>query len=235
MDLATDAQGVFWLATGEGLFRYAPSTWLKPAPLRELEGPVESMAEDSAGRFWLLETNCLHEMQRSRWQAHPLPEWVAKNLRGKPGLFPMVNGNIVISGGDELMQYQPKTEKFEVVQGRAGKRLKALGMFRKGVCVQELPMEGKTSMQLAVFDGDGVTDFPCPSPSGTWEKPVIFLRRRAGILVKWRTRTGAVSSQGMGNICASQGSVPEAALCLAEISNGENLVRHGGENMGVRR
>jgi signal transduction histidine kinase len=220
-DLATDAQGVFWLATGEGLFRYAPSTWLKPAPLQELDGPVESMAEDSAGRFWLLETNCLHEMQEDRWRAHPLPEWVAKNLRGKPGLFPMVNGNVVISGGEELVQYQPKTEKFEVVPGRAGKRLKALGMFRKGICVQELPLESKTSMQLAVFDGEGVTDFPLPQPEMDLGEAGHFFASPGGDL--WLSGERGLARyhrKEWQTFAPAEGGAPEKALCLAEISDG---------------
>jgi signal transduction histidine kinase len=220
-DLATDAQGVFWLATAEGLFRYAPSTWLKPAPLRELNAPVESMAEDSAGRFWLLETNCLHEMQEDRWRTHALPEWVAKNLHGKPGLFPVGNGNIVIGGGDELVQYRSKTETFEVVPGSAGKRLKALGLFRKALCVQELPSDGKGPAQLAIYDGESITNFPLPQPEMDLGEASHFFASPGGDL--WLSGERGLARyhrKEWETFAPAEGNVPEAALCLAEISDG---------------
>jgi hypothetical protein len=48
-DLTQQSGDIFWLATSEGVARYAPPLWRTPAPVSHIEETVYSIAEDQKG------------------------------------------------------------------------------------------------------------------------------------------------------------------------------------------
>jgi len=51
-DLAVETNGIFWLASAEGLLRYSPPLWKSPRAIQRLNSPVPCLAEDSESRLW---------------------------------------------------------------------------------------------------------------------------------------------------------------------------------------
>ena len=53
-DVAVEPGGAFWLASSDGLFRYAPLTWRCPSPARSLVAAVHGLTGDESGRLWFV-------------------------------------------------------------------------------------------------------------------------------------------------------------------------------------
>jgi hypothetical protein len=66
-DAAVEPGGAFWLATADGLFRYAPPLWRTPGPLRSSDAPVRCPVEDAEGRFWFLSGSGLERPRARSW------------------------------------------------------------------------------------------------------------------------------------------------------------------------
>ena len=51
-DVATEPNGVFWLATTEGLVRHSLQSWRVPPGLAALKTAVHAILEDKSGGLW---------------------------------------------------------------------------------------------------------------------------------------------------------------------------------------
>ena len=72
-DMAMDVNGRFWLATSDGLFRYAPLPWRTPAGARKLNSPVRCLAGDKEGHLWFVSGNHIHVLQSGQLKDYALP------------------------------------------------------------------------------------------------------------------------------------------------------------------
>ena len=81
-DVAVEPGGAFWLATSDGLFRYAPLTWRRPASVHQLNSLVHGLAGDEAGRLWFISGAGLHVLQNDR---HQRVSAAGLNLEQRPG------------------------------------------------------------------------------------------------------------------------------------------------------
>jgi hypothetical protein len=72
-DVYSEAGNAFWVATSEGLTRFTPSLWRRPAGTEEFDLPVSSITEDRQGRLWMSATDCVLERSGDRWTRHELP------------------------------------------------------------------------------------------------------------------------------------------------------------------
>lgn len=72
-DLAVQPGGVFWLATSDGLFRYAPLVWQTPTGTQNLNSVINALTEDGDGALWVASANSLERFRDNEWQDHPFP------------------------------------------------------------------------------------------------------------------------------------------------------------------
>ena len=88
-DLAVEPGGAFWLATSDGLARYAPLTWRSPASVRKINSLVRCITGDEAGRLWFVAGNGLHCLQNERHLEFPLPSVVPNSPPVAARPFPL--------------------------------------------------------------------------------------------------------------------------------------------------
>jgi ligand-binding sensor domain-containing protein len=72
LDVAVESQGVFWLATSEGLARHAPKSWRVPQPVGEDPVMPLMIEEDSRGGLWLPAQEGLYSLREGLWQGRLL-------------------------------------------------------------------------------------------------------------------------------------------------------------------
>ena len=70
-DVATDSNDVFWLATSEGLLRYAPYAWRTPTEVEDVNSHVYAVLEDQPGRLWFASSDYLIRSQDGAWKKIP--------------------------------------------------------------------------------------------------------------------------------------------------------------------
>lgn len=143
-DVAVEPGGAFWLATSDGLYRFAPPPWRSPAAVRSVTSPVLALFADRLDRIWFITGNALHLLQTDRHQEFPLP---AASLRSISWLQ---TGVLALDGGGRLFAFDPETAEFSDL-GRTNRIGRVVGTLQEGVlCVVGA---GQNSGGLFSFDG----------------------------------------------------------------------------------
>ena len=137
-DVAVEPGGTFWLATSDGLFRYAPLAWRNPPALKKVNSLVYDLTGDKAGRLWFVSGGALHGLENDAHREYPLPEGPGRGVKAAHGVFVLKNGALLIDAGSECFSFEPASGAFTKLapQGRYG-TIKGLGLLRDGsICVE---------------------------------------------------------------------------------------------------
>ncbi len=221
-DLAVEPGAIFWLATSDGLFRYAPLTWQSPANAKNLNSPIHAITDDPEDALWVVSANSLHQLEKNQWKNHPFPSSMEGNFQDTRVFFALTNGTVVLAAGERLLQFTPGTGKFSFVAHHPEARLKPLGLLKDGtLCVQRLDssVDGKP-YKLEVFDGTVFSPFPYPQPRLDLGNELVFLvASQSGRLWLGGNRAVASYHEKEWQICgSSEAAIPEGPACMLEIS-----------------
>ncbi|MBL8211663.1 MAG: response regulator [Bryobacterales bacterium] len=153
-DIGLQPAGAFWLATSEGLARYAPPLWSTPAPLNHLEEAVYSITEDQRGKLWFAGTQHLIENDAGSWRLHPLPKEYRLHTGPTDYLTSLPDGRISVKvfrgvSGHQLVLFDPARRTFEEVRHPEGLTILLAWRRRDGTL---WTVSGKPC-QLEIFDG----------------------------------------------------------------------------------
>ena len=220
-DLAVEPGGIFWLATSDGLFRYAPLTWQPPPRAKNLNTQIHGITEGPNGALWVASASSLHQFQNNQWKEHPFQPGMDGDFQGARGLYVLTNGTIALEAGAGLFQFNPQTAKFSPIANTAETRLKPLGLLKDGtLCMQILnPLSGSKPYQLEVFDGTAFSPFPYAQPGVDLGNELEFLvASQNGKLWLVGNKGIACFQENVWRICGSDGSAPKGVSCLIEIS-----------------
>jgi len=223
-DAATEPNGAFWVATSEGVFRYAPLTWRIP-PGENSRVPVYALTEDRDGRIWIAHGNGLSRFQNEQWKNFSYPQDYRFNFQPNAALFSLGDGRLAMGAGTGLLRFNPQTEAFDFVPHPSGASLKALGVLTNGTLgVQTFEQRGPTnSLHLETFAGEKFRSFaelPGSLNLGT-ELFVLFTAQNG---VTWLGGNGGVAfyrDEKWRSFDPAEGMVPDSAFCMIEISEGK--------------
>src|SRR5882724_7073050 len=109
-DVAIEPTGPFWLATSDGLFRWAPLNWRNPGWAAKTGSLIHCLTGDSQDRIWFVSGGSLRFVQQERHEEYPLKE--AADLEPFRSLFPLKNGTFLLEGQERLIQFDPATGIF---------------------------------------------------------------------------------------------------------------------------
>jgi signal transduction histidine kinase len=223
-DLAVEPEGVFWLATSDGLFRYAPLPWQSPADAQNLKSPINTITEDREDGLWVASPSALHRYFNNRWEEHSFPSGMAGDSQGPRGLFALTNGAVVVDTGERLWQFNPAANEFSPISGQSGVKLKPLGLLKDGkLCVQVLnPAAAEEPYDIQVYDGKNFNPFPYSKPGAEVGKELVFL------FASQSGRLWLAGNKGIGfyddkewHLCGIAGkAIPDGPVCMVEITEG---------------
>ncbi len=221
LGVAVEPGGAFWLATSEGLFRYALTAWRIPGALEKLSSQVRCVTADPAGRLWFVVNGKLHSLQNDTHQEFPLPE----PSRNSPtaALFPLKNEALLLGLAEGLYQFHPDNGRFDAVQP-AGEstRLIPLGSLKDGsVCVQSFS-RGANVPTLGVFDGAKFQPFPAPLPESLagGAHTVFFAAQNGDSWLGGSTVACCHDGKWRAFVSADK-TTPEGAVSFAEMADGK--------------
>ena len=175
-DIAMQGGTAFWLATSDGLFRYAPSLWQSPGLTRRLNAPARCFASDPAGGIWFAAGPRLWSVQGDQLRSYPFPTLPDHSLQCR-ALFVCGSGAVVMAcedadtpAGDILFVLRPGGRDLSgPVTVPGGTRLRALGLLKDGkICLRIVHEgDGESTSSFAAYDGNDVEPLALPSPSPT--------------------------------------------------------------------
>ncbi len=225
-DLAVEPGGAFWLATSDGLCRYAPLTWQSPGPARGINSLVHGLIEDAAGRLWFVAGNRLHLLQDERVQEFALPAGAADSPAAARALFPLKNGHLLLAAGDQCFQFDPASAAWTAIPAkpRAGP-LRPLGLLGDGgLCVQTLsPDAVERNLRLEAYDGVSFEPLSVPPPD--WPRAsnlsTLFAAQKGDLWLSGDRGTAWYHDQKWRTFDSTGGSSPESAIGFVQFADGK--------------
>jgi signal transduction histidine kinase len=229
-DLALEPGGAFWLATSDGLYRYAPLLWRIPQALRQLNSLVHCLAGDSENRLWFVAGSSVHLLQDGLLRDYPLPGGI--NGRFQPRALYLLKGGVVVlaarftepARGERLFQFQPAKGAFTPLPSPGpGRKTVALGVLRDGsLCVQVLDPEGGSAMEWRAYDGYAFAPLTDPPPGallGT-NLDLLFTAHNGDLWVSGELGTAWYHEKKWRPFLAADKSAPGGACAFAELTDG---------------
>lgn len=232
-DVAVQPGTTFWLATSDGLFRYAPALWRTPIALKRINSPIRSLAGDATGGIWFSAGAQLYSLQGEQLKAFAFPPQIGRTLQER-ALFVLKNATLVMAledsesnSGDTLFTLPPGGDRLAAVTpSQPGFRLRALGALNDGrLCVQfQRPDVSEGSGSLQAFDGSQFERLPDAIPqsvlSTNWQALFLaqngdwWLSGELGVANYNETRWRIFPATG-------DKSTPEDARWFAELPDGK--------------
>jgi signal transduction histidine kinase len=223
-DVAVDPGGVFWLATSDGLFRYAPLLWQSPAAVARGNSPVPCLVGDP-DLVWFVAGNLVCALPLDNQPEHVLFSFSLPGDEAPRALYPLKNGTLLVETGEQLMQLRVAGPRLSAMPfDKRGSDLRPLGLLNnRSLCFQVADRNSSgANCRLESYDGTGFTplaEAPSDPLFGTnftrafaTQNGDLWLGSESGIAVnhdkRWRT------------FVASDGTVPRAPLNFAELPDG---------------
>jgi signal transduction histidine kinase len=224
-DVAVEPNGAFWLATSDGLFRYAPLSWRSPASVSKLNSVVHCTAADREGRLWFISGNSLGVIEKDSATEFPFPTLNAQQLQAARSVFPLKNGNILIEANGELFQFEPGRKVFSTPPVPAA-RYQVLGFFKDSrLCIERLAPENApaSTPDLEIYDGSRFQTFTDPptDPLVASNLSAFFTAQNGDLWLGSDRGTALYHEKKWRVFSSTDKSTPESVLCFAEIADGK--------------
>ena len=160
LDVLVETNGVFWLGTSEGAFRYTPPPWRRPAGLPRDDGnAVLDIFEDGNSQIWTLQKDGLHREETNKWSFFGAPPGAPPPDAAQA--YAMPNGTVVAGWNDKVFQLNPASRNYTELTEGDGLKRKVLGRLDAGrLCIGVSAAEtAQHPWRFECFDG--VSLRPC--------------------------------------------------------------------------
>ena len=178
-DVAVETNGIFWLASAEGLWRYSPPLWKSPRAIQRLNSPVPCVVEDADSRLWFASGGELHSLAGEHYQEHSFSRPARLILQSARLFLPLKNGNLLLDAGEQLFQFQPGDGASNSITSVSNEKQYALGMFRDGSVAVETTDAASQKCRFEKYDGLSFQPFPAAPPDCSY---TAFLETQNGDL-----------------------------------------------------
>jgi signal transduction histidine kinase len=224
-DVAVEPNGTFWLATSDGLFRYAPQSWRSPPLLSKRNSVVHCTTADRDGRLWFISGNFLCVLDKDSESEFPFPPIDAQQLQTARSIFSLKNGNILIQATDQLFQFNPVRKLFSAPLERSA-QCDVLGFLKDGRLVVERLMPENSfpdTSRLQIYDGSRFESFPDPptDPLLTTNLSSFFTAQNGDLWLGGEHGTALYHDKKWRVFTSNDKSTPESVLCFIEIADGK--------------
>jgi signal transduction histidine kinase/streptogramin lyase len=226
-DVVVETNGVFWLATSDGLFRYAPFCWRLPAEMPSLNSLMNAVAEDREDRLWVASASGLNVLHNEHWTNYTFPPDIAESVHEIRVLFALTNGNVAMESGNRLLQFDPVAGKFQFVNAPKSAQVKLLGLLKDGaLCVGLASTNAGGAVQtsqLVIYDGTDFSPFPFEQPDLTSgnEPQTLCLSQGGGLWLSSRKGISRYHDKKWQTFTPSIPSISSSVACISEVSDGK--------------
>ena len=161
LDVAVESAGVFWVATSEGLVRYAPSSWRQPPGVGGAAMDIVGMVEHRGVGVWMVSPSDLYLLREGRWRAWGWPEGFRPSGPAPRNVRWLEGQRVLIAGGPGgPLVFDLASERFHPAQHPQPRTISGvLGEFRPGAVFLETTDEDGVR-RLEVFDGSRFSPWP---------------------------------------------------------------------------
>ncbi len=224
-DAAVESDGAFWLATADGLFRFALPLWQSPGALQNLNGPVRCPAEDSGGRLWFLANAGLCQLAGDQLQQYPLPDSNPRILQTARALFVLKTGALLLdTGTGRCFEFRPDQKTFlEPFAAEDRKQMRLLGQKPDGNVWLQSFVAHSTNLEFTLESYDGVQVRPVPAPDAIKDGPgtTAFTSQDGDLWLGTERNVARYHARAWTTFDSSSKTAPEGAIAFVELADGK--------------
>ncbi|MBI4874965.1 MAG: response regulator [Acidobacteria bacterium] len=154
-DVFPRADGAFWLATTQGVARYAPPLWRTPPDIAGVDSLVHAIAEDRQRRLWFACTNSLALLDHGHWKVFPLPAGEVSYYFHTQALCPLPGGRIALESYNQphLLIFDPERETFTRLAHPSGLAIRLIAPRGDGSIWVQIASPDLRQSRLEIYDG----------------------------------------------------------------------------------
>lgn len=180
-EAAVESGGPFWLATSDGLFRYAPPCWRQPRAIQHIDSVVHCVGGDSRERLWFVTGASLHLLQNDNYREYPIPGGLLRPGAPIRDLYELADGRLLLAPSTGAILFDPQAgmytslrEEIERITGQASANpagtarpagspggYNVLGRWKQGVIFLQPATQGESRdiPEVLLFDGARLEPF----------------------------------------------------------------------------
>jgi len=226
-DVASEPEGVFWVASSQGIARHAPALWRSPPAVAGIDAIVHAITEDQQGRVWFACTNSLAVLDKDRWQVYPLPKGEISNYFQTETLGVLPDGRIAIETFNRpyFLVFDPRRQAFQEIRPPSGRGIRLIAPRRDGTIWVQTTTADPLDYHLEIYDGKTFRDHLALGPGRSIVDLRYVLETRTGDLWLGGTRALALYQKGNYQVFDSKSAFQDSgAFAIYETLDGSILV-----------
>jgi signal transduction histidine kinase len=162
-DMSCETNGVFWIASSEGLVRYAPHLWRAPTHLERLQVSVHALGFDhAAGVLWAATPEGLVRATDEDFEVFSWPEGIEGLVQPRDNLFLLMDGRVLIGGETRPLIFLPNEKRFFTPEIPAGVQVHLLGELGDGAVAAWFEGKPDEAVDLRRFNGNEFEEMSLP-------------------------------------------------------------------------
>ncbi len=166
-DVAIQPKGAFFLATSEGLARYAPLSWRSPSAAASTT-VVHAIAEDDHDGLWFVGAAALSRLVNNRWTQFPFPPNFELKFQPTDVLCGLPNGLMAFNATEQALLFDPATTKFTPLTRSDNRRVKILGALDDRSAIVQIFGSETNHLEFQIQSFDGRSFNPLIDAAPTW-------------------------------------------------------------------
>ncbi len=218
-DAAVGTNEAVWLATSDGLLRFAPLMWEAPLFAGNAASFVGAIARDTSGTLWFVSDGKLQSVLNGLHEEFLLPESADRNPR--TALLAPVKEQLLIKLGERLFLFDIAAKKFRLLQLEGFQEIDLPGVLKDGsVCVQGI---SSGTVTLSIYDGERFRAFPFPKPDLSIGLRIscLLAAQNGDFWVGGERGVAYYHDQKWQNFVSTNGAAPEGVVDFAELPDGK--------------
>jgi len=120
-EAAVESGGPFWLATSDGLFRYAPPCWRQPRAIQRVDSVVHCIGGDSEDRIWFATGSSLHMLQSETYREYPFPGGLLRPGAPVRSVLALADGRLLLDSAGGAVIFDPANGNFATLAAEAAR------------------------------------------------------------------------------------------------------------------
>ena len=226
-DVAVDGDA-FWLASSQGVARYAPPLWQVPSGFPELRETVNTITQDAQGTLWFTSGSSLLSYARDRWKSYELPAFAAQDTSQTSSVCPMNNGHLLLLTNNlsHLLDMNVANASFRSIVHPEGRKI---GFIERrdgnSVWVQSV-QSGESTSRIEIYDGHAFLPVRGAEAIPTTDVRTALMARDGVLWVGGTGNLVRIAAGRMQMIPPEEGLPEASAFSLVESPDGTIYVGH---------
>lgn len=213
--------GIFYAATIDGLYRFAPALWIQESVLDTVNTPVHSINQTHDNKLWFITSDGLGLFFRSKWTMYNFEEGMEQIFQPQGSPYLISSDLMVLNVGDSAHFFNPKSEEFIPIEHPSGRYSKLVGQLKDGsICLLTMyPGQTESGYRIDLFDGKRFRHFMEATNTVRLGSDLFFVKQvsNGDIWVGGATALAVFKNKQWFFFGQDSISIPTGATCMAEI------------------